>query len=152
MSSTEAISVRPIAEADKSRWFELWAGYIDFYQASVADDVSEFTWWRLLTEIEPAWGRVAVHPEHGIVAIMNYVLHVNLWAKNPVCYLEDLYTDPAYRRLGAGRALIESLAETGKKEKWHRLYWMTDKDNKTARKLYDKLATETNWMRYDISL
>mgnify|MGYP001269459124 FL=1 len=144
--------IRPLKDTDRDRWWELWQGYIEFYQASVADEVSETTWARLLDGNEPAFGRVAEHPDHGVIAIMNYVLHLNLWTTKPVCYLEDLFTDPNVRGQGAGRALIESLEETGKEEGWHRIYWMTAKDNTTARTLYDKLATETQWVRYDINL
>ena len=144
--------IRPVEASDRERWWELWQGYIEFYKASVADEVSEVTWQRLLDNNEPAFGRVAEHSDHGVVAIMNYVLHLNLWTTKPICYLEDLFTDPDVRGQGAGRALIESLKETGEKEDWHRIYWMTAKDNTTARALYDKLATETQWVRYDINL
>ena len=144
--------IRPLEAKDREKWWALWQGYINFYKASVTDDVSEVTWQRLLDQNQPAFCRVADHTEHGVIAIMNYVLHLNLWTTKPVCYLEDLYTDPAVRGQGAGRALIESLKKTGKAENWHRIYWMTAKDNETARALYDKVAYETEWVRYDISL
>jgi GNAT superfamily N-acetyltransferase len=144
--------IRPLEAKDRDKWWELWQGYITFYKASVADDVSEVTWQRLLDEDQPAFCRVAEHTEHGVVAIMNYILHLNLWTTKPVCYLEDLFTDPEIRGQGAGRALIESLKDAGKAEDWYRIYWMTAKDNETARALYDQVASETPWMRYDIPL
>ncbi len=146
------LSIRSLEATDREKWWELWLGYITFYKASVADEVSEVTWQRLLDDNEPAFCRVAEHPDFGVVAIMNYILHLNLWTPKPVCYLEDLFTDPKIRGQGAGRALIESLKETGKQEDWHRIYWMTAKDNETARALYDQVASETQWVRYDISL
>mgnify|MGYP001172104074 FL=1 len=144
--------IRPVDASDRDRWWKLWQGYIEFYQATVTDEVSEVTWKRLLDDDVPAFGRVAEHPEHGVIAIMNYVLHLNLWTPKPVCYLEDLFTDPTARGQGAGRALIESLKETAKAENWHRIYWMTAQNNATARALYSQVATETNWVRYDINL
>jgi GNAT superfamily N-acetyltransferase len=50
---------------------------------------------------------------------------------------------------GAGRLLIETLADMAKTNGWFRLYWMTHKDNATARIFYDKLAAATDWVRYD---
>jgi len=144
--------IRPLEANDREIWWDLWQEYIKFYKATIANDVSEVTWLRLLDKNEPAFCRVAEHPDHGVIAIMNYVLHLNLWTTKPVCYLEDLFTDPAVRGQGAGKALIESLKKTGKAENWHRIYWMTAKDNETARALYDQVASETEWVRYDIGL
>jgi GNAT superfamily N-acetyltransferase len=146
------LTIRSLKSTDREKWWELWQGYIKFYKASVSDDVSEVTWQRLLDDEQPAFCRLAEHSDYGVIAMMNYVLHLNLWTSKPVCYLEDLYTDPAVRGEGAGRALIESLRKTGEKEGWHRIYWMTAKDNDIARTLYDKVASETHWVRYDINL
>ena len=80
---------------------------------------------------------------------MNYILHANTWNDQPVCYLEDLFVDSALRGQGAGRLLIETLVDKAKEAGWFRVYWMTHKDNATARILYDKLAVATDWVRYD---
>ena len=146
------LTIRALEADDRDRWWELWQGYIQFYGAEISDNVSQETWRRLLDVDVPAFGRVSVHPEHGIIAIMNYVLHLNLWTTKNVCYLEDLFTDPAVRGQGAGRALIESLKRSGKEENWHRIYWMTAEGNSTARALYDQVASKTQWVRYDINL
>ena len=47
--------IRPLVATDREKWWGLWQGYIKFYKASVADDVSEVTWQRLLHEDVPAF-------------------------------------------------------------------------------------------------
>ena len=38
------IVIRPAAPKDEARWCALWAGYLKFYRASVAEDVTANTW------------------------------------------------------------------------------------------------------------
>jgi GNAT superfamily N-acetyltransferase len=143
--------VRPLIAVDREEWFRLWQGYLDFYGTDLDDAISNTTWSRLLGTDKPVWGLVAVG-ETGIAGFLNYVLHDNTWTDKPVCYLEDLYVDPAARGRGAGRALVEHLVALARRERWHRVYWMTKAGNKTARELYDRITPATDWVRYDIDI
>ena len=149
--NAKPVDVRPLAEQDKEDWHRLWAGYLEFYGAEVSDEVTAHTWERLMNRDYPVWGLVA---EAGgeVAGILNYVLHANTWSLRPVCYLEDLYVDPAARGQGAGRALIEALIDMAKGHDWHRVYWMTADDNETARGLYDRITPVTRWVRYDVNI
>ena len=69
-----------------------------------------------------------------------------------VCYLEDLWVDPAVRSGGIGRGLIASLTARGRDRGWRRIYWPTEANNSTARVLYDRVALLTEYVRYDIAL
>lgn len=145
------VAVRPIAATDREGWFRLWRGYLAFYRAELADGISEHTWTRLLDKDAPVWGLVAVTdgPDPAVVGIVNYVLHANTWTDRPVCYLEDLFVDPERRGAGTGRALIDAVVVLARTHRWHRVYWMTKEDNAAARRLYDKVADATDWVRYD---
>ena len=143
--------VRSLIAADRAEWFRLWRGYLDFYGTVLDPFISETTWSRLLDIDRPVWGLVATEGA-GLTGFVNYVLHDNTWTDKPVCYLEDLYVDPAARGRGAGGALIAHLAALAQREDWHRVYWMTRAGNQTARKLYDRMTPATDWVRYDIDI
>ena len=147
----ETVTVRSAAPSEKDAWFSLWEGYVTFYGAEIPDDVSENTWMRLLDPSEQMFCLVAETDDLGVIGIESYILDLNTWTKAPVCYLEDLFVAETARNLGAGRALIDALGAKARQEKWHRVYWMTDANNETARKLYDKISPVTNWVRYDVS-
>ena len=145
-------TIRDLAARDKAAWLELWRGYCAFYQATVADAATETTWARLMDPAQPMLGLVACDAAARPVALAHCVLHLNTWTTQPVCYLEDLYVVPTARCTGAARALIEALAERGKREGWLRLYWVTKADNHRARALYDRVGQLTDWVRYDLPL
>ena len=145
-------TIRDLAARDKAAWLELWRGYCGFYQATVGDAATEATWARLLDPAQPMIGLVACDAADRPVALAHCVLHLNTWTVQPVCYLEDLYVAPEARCTGAARALIEALAERGRREGWLRLYWLTKADNHQARALYDRVGQLTDWVRYDLPL
>ena len=69
-----------------------------------------------------------------------------------VCYLQDLFTAPEERGRGVGRALIAAVVETARARGCSRVYWVTHESNATARLLYDKVAVNSGFIRYQIAL
>jgi GNAT superfamily N-acetyltransferase len=74
--------------------------------------------------------------------------HRHGWKVEPVCYLQDLYAAPDVRGTGLGRALIEAVYAQADSDGCPSVYWMTQEFNATARKLYDRIATLTPFIKY----
>lgn len=146
-----SISIRAALPADKQRWLVLWQGYLDFYQTELSAEQSELTWQRIL---DPEFNmKCAVALDDGvIVGFTTYNLQNSTWSENGHCYLEDLFVDSTVRGKGVGRALIEYVKSYAIENKCSRLYWNTDEDNATARKLYDSYALESGKRQYRIAL
>lgn len=145
--------IRDLTPNDEARWRELWEGYVDFYNASVPDKITDTTWGKLTGENNRVFGLVAeIDGQNGreVIGIVNCVLHDNTWSEKLICYLEDLFVDPAARGKGAGRALINAVVERAKLNNYLQVYWMTKEDNDKARKLYEKITPVTDWIRYDV--
>jgi GNAT superfamily N-acetyltransferase len=142
--------VRPACPEDHTPWSDLWQGYLDFYHCELAESVTASTWERALNPASPVFCRVAVK-EGQVIGFALCILHEGTWSTAPVCYLEDLFVDPAARGAGAGQALIDAILEEGKREGWSNVYWVTRQDN-PARKLYDRFAQADDYVRYRISL
>ena len=132
--SKKPLEIRPVVIADKQRWLVLWQGYLDFYQTELSAEQSELTWQRILN---PEFNmKCAVAIEDGaIVGFTTYNLQNSTWSENGHCYLEDLFVDLTVRGKGVGRALIEYVKSYAIANKCSRLYWNTDENNATARKL-----------------
>ena len=147
MTKAEDLVVRPLIQQDREAWLTLWRAYLDFYGASVPDDVTALTWDRLNDPIESMFGLVAEH-EGAVIGFAICVLHRSTWARQHYCYLEDLYVGEDVRGLGAGRALIEAVYARADELGAERVYWVTQETNATARVLYDAVAKRTGFVQY----
>jgi ribosomal protein S18 acetylase RimI-like enzyme len=68
------------------------------------------------------------------------------------CYLEDLYVSPESCSQGVAGSLIAEVKKIAIEQGSSELYWITRATNETAQKLYNKVATKTNFLRYEIKL
>ena len=145
------LEIRAALPTDKQRWFILWQGYLDFYQTELSATQNELTWQRIL---DPEFNmKCAVAIDDGlIVGFTTYSLQNSTWSEGGHCYLEDLFVDSTVREKGVGRALIDYVKSYAIENKCSRLYWNTDEDNETARKLYDTYTLESGKRQYRIPL
>ena len=146
-----SISIRAANPADKQRWLVLWQGYLDFYKTELSTEQSELTWQRILNPEFNMKCALAID-DGAIVGFTTYNLQNSTWSENGHCYLEDLFVDSTVRGKGVGRSLIEYVKSYAIENKCSRLYWNTDEDNATARKLYDSYTLESGKRQYRIAL
>lgn len=145
------VRIRDIEAGDETAWRELWASYLTFYEASLPGDTTDATWARILDPDAPFLTTVSEH-EGAVIGFANAVLHPFTWSAQPACLLHDLFVLPDARGLGAGRALIDDLTRRGRTHGWDRIYWLTQDDNATARRLYDTFAPADGFIRYKVVL
>lgn len=141
------IDVRPLRADERSAWEPLWAGYLEFYQAKAAPEVTDETWRRLHDPAEPMHV-LGAFLSGRLVGIVHFLFHRSTWTVGDYCYLQDLFTVVDARGLGAGRALIEAVDERARAAGASRVYWLTHESNATARSLYDKLADRPGFIQY----
>lgn len=143
------VRIRRLEAGDKARWLVLFKAYIAFYKATVADDVIETTWQRLMAGGEGFHIALVAEAEDGTVIGLAHVLfHRSTWSPTWYCYLEDLFVDPAARLKGVGRALIEATYREADARGCTRTYWATQEFNYRARTLYDTVATKSPFVQY----
>src|SRR5690606_39533045 len=82
------------------------------------------------------------------VGLVHYTQRRTAWSTRNTCYLQDLYVAPDARGTGAGRALIEAVYARADELALAGVYWLTQEHNVTARKLYDRIARNTKFIRY----
>jgi GNAT superfamily N-acetyltransferase len=143
------IRIRRLEAKDKPAWLPLFKAYIEFYKSSVADDVIEMTWGRLLSGAEGFHiGLVAVGDDDVPIGIAHVLFHRSTWSPTWYCYLEDLFVDPKARGKDAGRRLIEAVYAEADARGATRTYWSTQEFNYRARGLYDQVATKSPFLQY----
>lgn len=149
------LSVRPIERRDYTNWQPLWDGYNAFYgrqgESALPDEITQSTWQRFFAADEPVFALVA--EERGeLLGLVHYLHHRSTTSIEPVCYLQDLFTVPAERGRGIGRALIEGVYAQARSAGVKHVYWQTHVTNTAGRRLYDQLAGHGGFIVYDKDL
>lgn len=142
------ITIRPLRPEDEAEWRRLWTGYLEYYETSVSDEVYAATFARLLSADHPAQNGLIAVKDGAPVGLVHYIYHPHNWKIDEVCYLQDLYADPAVRGTGVGRKLIEAVYTAADADGRPSVYWLTQDFNAPARRLYDRVATLTPFIKY----
>ena len=146
MSKVSTI-IRPLELADKSRWLELWEGYLTFYESSLTPEQSELTWQRLHDDSFNLNGLVAL-VDGKVIGFAHFLYRPSSWAENDYCYLEDLFVDETVRGAGAGRSLIDAVIVAARAKMSGRVYWTTKESNTRARVLYNSYSPASEFVQY----
>lgn len=146
-------SIRTASDADRAQWDPLWQAYLEFYQASLADEVTELLWQRIVDPAQEIQCRLAAAADDRLVGLVHFFPHAHTWYSNPVCYLNDLFVLPGIRGGGIGKMLIESVVDEARRQDWSEVYWHTQHFNTVARGLYDKITGGTDgFINYSIEI
>jgi ribosomal protein S18 acetylase RimI-like enzyme len=146
-STPSSLIVRPLTQEDRGQWEPLWQGYLTFYDTTLPDTQTELTWQRFHDPLVPLHAHGACRGDE-LLGIVHFLYHASAWTTGPYCYLQDLFTAPAARGQGVGRALIESVYAAAQAAGADRVHWLTQHDNVSARALYDQLATASGFVQY----
>ena len=145
------VAIRRIEARDETRWRELFDGYCAFYERSPNEELTHHTWARIMDARSPVHAIVAERGAGNVIGLANYIIHESTLALTPICYLQDLFVDPACRSAGVGKELIDWLVAEMKAQRWSRLYWHTRENNYRARGLYDKYTAHSGFLRYGVA-
>jgi len=148
MPNHPSVVIRPIEAGDEAEWRRLWRAYLAFYKTERPEQVYATTFARLLSGKPNEFNGFIALVDGRPVGLTHYLFHRTCWAEADTCYLQDLYADPEMRGKGIGRALIEAVYAAADDHGAATVYWMTQDFNATARRLYDRIATLTPFIKY----
>ena len=151
MSDAPPVEIRPLVETDREPWARLWKGYLDYYETELPEAVHGASFARMLEGNAGARGEF-----RGLLALVDgtpsglvhFLYHRHGWKLEDVCYLQDLYVDPAVRGTGLGRRLIGAVYADADASGAPSVYWLTQDFNAAGRRLYDRVGTLTPFIKY----
>ena len=143
--------IRPLAE-HRDRWNELYSGYAAFYWVDQSQEMRDRVWGWINDPSEELNGLIAVDESGHPIGLTHFRQFTRPLMSCRGGFLDDLFVDPQARGSGAAQALIAAVAEEGRKRGWTVIRWITRDNNYRARSAYDRLATRTDWVTYDIPL
>jgi ribosomal protein S18 acetylase RimI-like enzyme len=143
-------AVRPLRSGDRADWQRLYAGYGEFYNTPLTDEKAERVWNGLLDESYESFGLVAVDEHDVLIGLAHYREFARPLAGGRGLYLDDLFTSPEARGSGAASALLDALKGIALDRGLGVVRWITAADNAAAQRVYDRVATKTQWVTYDL--
>jgi GNAT superfamily N-acetyltransferase len=143
------INIDKLLPSDRGVWEALFREYIDFYQRIEPPEMYDRAWREFQKDTHlHAFGAKL---DGRLVGITHFLVHPSTSGPD-VCYLQDLFTAPEARGRGVARALIAAVVDWAQARGCCRVYWNTQASNITARYLYDKVAENRGFIRYQIEL
>lgn len=142
--------IRAVAADDHADWAALWHDYLRFYKTELPAEVYAASWQRILDPDTPMHSALA-HRGGSAIGLVNFLYHKTFWDTRDRCYLNDLFVSADARGSGAGEALIRHVGAHAAARGAGEVYWMTANDNLTARRLYDRVASLTPFIKYKLA-
>ncbi len=143
------ITIEKLIPSDRAVWESLFRAYIDFYQRVEPPEMYERAWREFQTDTR--LHALGARLDGRLVGITHFLIHPSTSGPD-VCYLQDLFTAPDARGKGVASALIAAVADWARAQGCSRVYWTTHVSNSTARRLYDQVAENRGFIRYQIEL
>jgi GNAT superfamily N-acetyltransferase len=139
--------IRKLQASDEAAWQPLWQGYLRFYRHRLPQEVTEYTFRRLVEG--RVYHAVVAEADGRLAGFAHYLFHPSSWSLADSCYLEDLYVTPEVRGQGIGRSLLQRVYAEADAAGAGTVYWMTQEFNADGRALYDTLARRTSFIKYE---
>ncbi len=144
-----SVTVVPVGERHRADWERLYAGYAAFYKVEQTQAMRERVWGWIHDPAHEVRGFVAEDEGGRAVGLAHFRPFARPLSATVGGFLDDLFVSPEARGGRVADALIEALAEEGRRRGWSVIRWITADDNYRGRGVYDRLATRTMWITYD---
>ena len=141
--------IRNLEQKDKKNWNKLYSKYADFYKAPMNNNILSTLWKWIHDETHVIKG-ICFELEGNIVGIAHYRTMPRPIKGQYICFLDDLFVEPDFRGKKIAKKLINHLKSLSKVNNWQGVRWITHSSNDNAKKLYDKIATNTGFELYEL--
>ena len=146
------LTIRPPQTSDRAAWDALYQGYARFYQVEQTAEMRDRVWGWLFDPAHECQCLMAIDAKGKAIGLAHFRAFARPLSATTGGFLDDLFVDPEARGSKAGTQLIEAIKAYGAQKNWSVIRWFTADNNYRARTAYDKIATRTAWITYEIKL
>jgi ribosomal protein S18 acetylase RimI-like enzyme len=142
--------IRPLEKANRGDWEKLFRAHIEFHDTKPTTMGLENVWDWIFDSDREFWCDLVTDAQDQIIGFVHYLPMPDPLLGEMVIYMADMYVDPAARRCGAGRALVDHVLEVSKSMGLHATQWFARENNYPARNLYDSYRPKTDYILYNV--
>lgn len=118
----------------------------------MTDAILDRSWSWLMDPRHPMEGLGAESEDRQLLGLAHFRACPDPLIAQDVGFLDDLFVAQDQRGSGIGRSLIMGVAAKAQERGWPVVRWITAGSNARARQLYDKFASATDWVTYDLDV
>jgi GNAT superfamily N-acetyltransferase len=144
------IRVIPVEDRHHADWARLYAGYAAFYKVEQTEAMRARVWSWIRDPAHEVKALVAEDATGRAIGLAHYRPYARPLSATTGGFLDDLFVDPAVRGQGVADALIQAVGAIAREKGWSVVRWITADNNYRGRGVYDRLATRTMWITYDL--
>lgn len=144
------IRVIPVEDRHHADWARLYAGYAAFYKVEQTPEMRARVWSWIQDPAHEVKALVAEDDTGRAVGLAHYRPFARPLSASTGGFLDDLFVDPAVRGQRVADALIQAVGAIAREKGWSVVRWITADNNYRGRGVYDRLATRTMWITYDL--
>lgn len=142
--------IRPAESKDRSAWDTLYQGYAQHYKVAQTSEMRDRVWSWIHDPAAETEALVAQASDNTLIGLAHFRPFARPLAASVGGFLDDLFVTPEERGSGAADALIDGVKGIALERGWSVVRWITAEDNYRGRGVYDRVATKTKWVTYDI--
>ena len=144
-------TIRPARDDDFFPWLTLYERYAEFYETRLTDESSVRTW-QWITRGDHGLRAFLAETDDGELVGLAHVRTVAQPLEGTTAlYLDDLFVADSARGTGVATQLLDALRSLAATEGHSGVSWITAEDNATAQRVYDRVATRTSWVTYEMA-
>jgi ribosomal protein S18 acetylase RimI-like enzyme len=141
--------IRKLEQKDKGNWAKLYNGYAHFYKVPMNNEILD-TLWEWIHDKSHIVNGICFELEGKIVGIIHYRTMPRPIKGQYIGFLDDLFVQPDFRGQKIAQKLIDHLKSLSKSNNWDGIRWITHSSNGNAKKLYDKIGSNTGFELYEL--
>lgn len=145
------IQVIPAEPRHRQDWDRLYAGYAEFYRVTQTQAMRDTVWSWILDPGHETMALIAEDEAGRALGLAHLRPFARPLAASTGGFLDDLFVDPASRGSGVVQALFTAMKALAAARGWTTIRWITADNNYRGRAVYDRHATRTMWITYDMA-
>lgn len=146
------VKVTALQQSDRAQWELLYNGYAEFYKMPMTPQILDTVWGWIFDTRNPFFAMIAKNEAGTALGLMHFREMPSPLRGAVVGFLDDLFVGPNVRGSGCVQEMYKALNSFGKGRGWPFIRWITADNNYRGRASYDKIATRTHWLTYQMQV
>lgn len=147
-----SVKIRPITQQDRNKWDDLFQAYCESGGEIQTSDMRDRVWGWIHDEAAQTICFIAESSHGDAVGFVHFRSYERPMPATVGAYIDDMFVAPSARGQGVVDRLIEAVGKYAKDQGWDVVRWMTSETNYRARSVYDRHATKSNWVTYQLNI